>query len=253
MRMKTLLSWSTGKDSAWALHVLRQRPDVESSAWSPPSTPPSIASPCTACGARWSRRRRRRPACRCMCCRSPIPARTRTYERIMGAFVARQAAEGVAGHGVRRPVPGGHPPLSRDQARRHRHRAAVSRCGASTTGGLARDMIAGGLEAHVTCVDPRKLPAQLRRPALRSALLAELPAGVDPCAENGEFHTFACAGPMFRRPIAVDGRRARHPRRLRLLRPGSAAARPAQGCGSLMPGMRPKRLTRPSLQSIGPA
>ena len=65
-------------------------------------------------------------------------------------------------------------------------------------------MIAGGLEAYVTCVDPRKLPAELRRPALRCGAAGELPAGVDPCAENGEFHTFCCAGPMFRHPIAVE-------------------------------------------------
>jgi iron complex transport system substrate-binding protein len=72
------------------------------------------------------------------------------------------------------------------------------------TGKLAREMIAGGLEAYVTCVDPRKLPARLVGRRFDAALLAELPPGVDPCAENGEFHTFACAGPMFRSPIAVD-------------------------------------------------
>ena len=71
------------------------------------------------------------------------------------------------------------------------------------TGRLAREMIAGGLEAYVTCVDPRKLPASFAGRRFDLDLLADLPAGVDPCAENGEFHTFACAGPMFTRPIAV--------------------------------------------------
>ena len=71
------------------------------------------------------------------------------------------------------------------------------------TGKLAREMIAGGLEAYVTCVDPRKLPAGFAGRRFDFGLLADLPAGVDPCAENGEFHTFACAGPMFARPIAV--------------------------------------------------
>src|SRR5262249_39233518 len=69
---------------------------------------------------------------------------------------------------------------------------------------LAREMIAGGLEAYVTCVDPRKLPTRFAGRRFDAALLSELPAGVDPCAENGEFHTFACAGPMFHSPIAVD-------------------------------------------------
>ena len=71
------------------------------------------------------------------------------------------------------------------------------------TGRLAREMIAGGLEAYVTCVDPRKLPTTFAGRRFDLGLLADLPAGVDPCAENGEFHTFACAGPMFTRPIAV--------------------------------------------------
>jgi diphthamide synthase (EF-2-diphthine--ammonia ligase) len=71
------------------------------------------------------------------------------------------------------------------------------------TGQLARTMIDGGLAAHVACLDPRKLPERLAGRRFDAALLAELPAGVDPCAENGEFHTFAAAGPMFREPIAV--------------------------------------------------
>jgi diphthamide synthase (EF-2-diphthine--ammonia ligase) len=68
---------------------------------------------------------------------------------------------------------------------------------------LARDMIGAGLVAHVACLDPRKLPASLAGRRFDLDLLAELPAGVDPCAENGEFHTFASAGPMFRHPIPV--------------------------------------------------
>ena len=65
-------------------------------------------------------------------------------------------------------------------------------------------MIDGGLEAYLACIDPRKLPERFAGRRFDAALLAELPRGVDPCAENGEFHTFACAGPMFRHPIAVD-------------------------------------------------
>jgi diphthamide synthase (EF-2-diphthine--ammonia ligase) len=66
-------------------------------------------------------------------------------------------------------------------------------------------MIAAGVIAHVVCLDPRKLPEGLAGRRFDQALLDALPADVDPCAENGEFHTFASAGPMFRRaiPIAV--------------------------------------------------
>ena len=65
-------------------------------------------------------------------------------------------------------------------------------------------MIDGGLCAVVTCVDPRKLPQDFAGRHFDHALVDTLPAGVDPCAENGEFHTFACAGPMFSKPIAVE-------------------------------------------------
>ena len=72
------------------------------------------------------------------------------------------------------------------------------------TPALAREMIAGGLRAVLTCVDPKQLAAEFCGRRFDEALLDALPAGVDPCGENGEFHSFACAGPMFRAPIAVE-------------------------------------------------
>lgn len=73
----------------------------------------------------------------------------------------------------------------------------------SNTAELARTMVDAGVAAHITCVDPRRLPAGFAGRVFDRDLLEELPAAVDPCGENGEFHTFAFAGPMFRRPIAV--------------------------------------------------
>ena len=64
-------------------------------------------------------------------------------------------------------------------------------------------MIDGGLRATLTCVDPRALDRAFAGRDFDETLLAELPAGVDPCGENGEFHTFAWAGPMFAAPIPV--------------------------------------------------
>ena len=72
-----------------------------------------------------------------------------------------------------------------------------------STAALAQDMIAGGLQARLTCVDPRKLDRAFAGRAFDQSLLRDLPAGVDPCGENGEFHSFAYAGPMFNHPIAV--------------------------------------------------
>src|SRR5205823_5392446 len=72
------------------------------------------------------------------------------------------------------------------------------------TAALADEMMRSGLRARLTCVDPRVVPAELAGAAFDRDLLARLPAGVDPCGENGEFHTFAWDGPMFRRAVAVQ-------------------------------------------------
>jgi uncharacterized protein (TIGR00290 family) len=71
------------------------------------------------------------------------------------------------------------------------------------TRALAHEMVDGGLEAHVTCVDPAKLDRAFAGRPFDRAFQADLPAAVDPCGENGEFHTFVSAGPMFSEPIAV--------------------------------------------------
>jgi diphthamide synthase (EF-2-diphthine--ammonia ligase) len=69
---------------------------------------------------------------------------------------------------------------------------------------LSREMIGGGLRAIVTCLDPRHLPAEFAGQPYDEAFLARLSADVDPCGENGEFHTFAFDGPMFREPVLVS-------------------------------------------------
>ncbi len=71
------------------------------------------------------------------------------------------------------------------------------------TGGLAREVIARGIVAHLVTVDPRQLDRRFAGAKFDERLLAALPETVDPCGENGEFHTFVSAGPMFAAPIAV--------------------------------------------------
>jgi diphthamide synthase (EF-2-diphthine--ammonia ligase) len=68
---------------------------------------------------------------------------------------------------------------------------------------LARDMVDGGLRAHLTCVDPKQLDRKFAGRIFDAQLLNDLPPGVDPCGENGEFHSFAFAGPMFHAPVRV--------------------------------------------------
>jgi len=72
------------------------------------------------------------------------------------------------------------------------------------TSQLARDMIAGGLRARLSCIDTRVLDPSFAGREFDEELLRDLPAGVDPCGENGEFHSYSYAGPMFRAPIAIE-------------------------------------------------
>ena len=65
-------------------------------------------------------------------------------------------------------------------------------------------MVDAGLRAYVTCVDPQKLDRSFAGRAFEPQFLRDIPAAVDPCGENGEFHTYACGGPMFRVPIVVE-------------------------------------------------
>jgi diphthamide synthase (EF-2-diphthine--ammonia ligase) len=71
------------------------------------------------------------------------------------------------------------------------------------TAELSRTMVAAGLKAHLTCVDPKQISAAFAGRSYDDDLLDELPAPVDPCGERGEFHTFAHDGPMFSRPLRV--------------------------------------------------
>jgi uncharacterized protein (TIGR00290 family) len=201
--MRTLLSWSTGKDSAWALHTLRRQPGV---------TVVGLVTTVNEAFGRVAMHGVRRELAEAQAAAAglplhilpiPYPCPNEVYERIMGAFLAGQAAEGVEAFAFG--------DLFLEDIRRYRE-ARLAGTGIQPlfplwgleTVRLARDMIAGGLEACVTCVDPRKLPPHFAGRRFDLALLGELPAGVDPCAENGEFHTFACAGPMFAHPIEVE-------------------------------------------------
>jgi diphthamide synthase (EF-2-diphthine--ammonia ligase) len=69
---------------------------------------------------------------------------------------------------------------------------------------LAQEMLAGGVRAYLTCVDPKKLDASFAGRSFDKKLLADFPPGIDPCGENGEFHTCVVAGPMFASPISVE-------------------------------------------------
>jgi uncharacterized protein (TIGR00290 family) len=133
----------------------------------------------------------------------PSPCSNEIYEQAMSAAMAQARAEDVL-HVV-------FGDLFLEDVRAYRE-SQLAACGMTPvfplwrrdTRQLANEMLAGGLSAYLTCVDPRKLDCSFAGKRFDDALLAALPANVDPCGENGEFHTFACAGPMFDEPIGVQ-------------------------------------------------
>jgi diphthamide synthase (EF-2-diphthine--ammonia ligase) len=132
----------------------------------------------------------------------PHPCSNEVYERAMAEVVARAKARGI------RDFVFGDLFLQDIREYRERNLAAAGARGhwpiwRRDTDRLAREMVAGGLRATVVCLDPRKMPRGFAGRTFDEEFLRDLPEGVDPCGENGEFHTVVWAGPMFRAPLRV--------------------------------------------------
>jgi uncharacterized protein (TIGR00290 family) len=199
---KCMVSWSSGKDSAWMVHVLRERSDIE------------LAGVLTTVNEKYSRvamhavreelLEAQADALGLPLWKVPIPSPcpNEIYERAMAAAVARALADGFTHMAFG--------DLFLEDIRRYREEKLAGTgltplfplFGANTAQ-LARDMIAGGLKARLTCVNPKVLHARFAGRDFDATLLEELPPSVDPCGERGEFHSFAYAGPMFSRPIPI--------------------------------------------------
>jgi uncharacterized protein (TIGR00290 family) len=203
---RVLLSWSGGKDSAWALHLLRQMPEYE------------VVALLTTINERFRRVaihgfREELLDLQVASIGLPIwkvdlpfPCSNAEYELRMESVCARAVAEGIDG------IAFGDLFLEDIRAYRIARLAGTGlepifpvwtpNLGVSTAE-LARQMVAAGLKAHLTCIDPRVLQPNFAGRTFDEQLLADLPVNVDPCGERGEFHTFACAGPMFSQSISV--------------------------------------------------
>src|ERR1700690_3810580 len=200
---KAWLAWSSGKDSAWALHTVRQSGEFEIVALL--TTVNRTHQRVAMHAVRESLLEKQAAAVGLPLVRVPIPSPcpNATYEHAMSDAMARARAEGVwhVVFGV----------LFLEDIRAYREKQ-LAVCGMTPvfpvwgleTRGLAEQMLVGGLSAYLTCVDPRKLDRRFAGRRFDAELLADLPRGVDPCGENGEFHTFANEGPMFREKIPVD-------------------------------------------------
>jgi uncharacterized protein (TIGR00290 family) len=201
-RPKAWLAWSSGKDSAWALHTIRQRGDFDIVALlttvnrdhqrvAMHAVRESLLDAQAAAAGL--------PLVKVLI---PSPCPNEFYEQAMSETMLRARAAGVS-HVV-------FGDLFLEDIRAYREKQ-LANCGMTPifplwrrdTRRLAEEMLAGGLSAYLTCIDPRKLRREFAGRRFDAGLLAALPSSVDPCGENGEFHTFACAGPMFRGPIPV--------------------------------------------------
>lgn len=197
------LCWSSGKDSAWALHVTRQQGHVEIVGLLTVVTEPYHRV--SMHGVREQILAAQAEAAGLPLQRVPIPADCpdEAYRRAMCRAVEEAKAEGVA-----EMIFGD---IRLEDVRAYRE-AQLDGSGITprfplwgrSTAELAAEMIVAGLVAHVTCLDPTKVPRELAGEVYDKSFLQRLPAEVDPCAEAGEFHTCVSAGPMFAHPIPVE-------------------------------------------------
>jgi len=203
MRAKTLLAWSSGKDSAYALWTLLQRPDIEVVGLL--TTLNSDANRVSMHAVQEVVLEAQARACRLPLFKVPLPdpCSDEQYRAAMSVAIdeARERKVQAVAFGD----------LFLADVRAYRE-AQLSGTGLTPlfplwgrpTAALARKMIDNGMEAIVTCVDTEQLDARFAGRSFDRSLLEDLPEGVDPCAENGEFHTVAIAGPMFYERVGVD-------------------------------------------------
>ena len=200
--MRVLLSWSSGKDCAWALHVLRTRGEHEVVGLL--TTINTAVARVSMHAVREEVLDRQAAAVGLPLVKVRIPAvcSNSQYEAAMGAALGQAARSGIEA------VAFGD--LFLEEVRRYREQklaptgiAPLFPLWGKPTGDLAYEMVTAGMQAYVTCVDPRQLDRSFAGRAFNHAFLSDLPESVDRCGENGEFHSFAFAGPMFSRPLGV--------------------------------------------------
>jgi uncharacterized protein (TIGR00290 family) len=204
MAMKRiLLSWSSGKDSAWSLHVLRQRGEYKVA---------GLLTTFNEAADRVAMHAVRRDLVEQQAAAAglplwavplPWPCSNEQYESLMAQTCAKAVSEGIEG------VAFGDLFLGDVRAYREKQMTGtglqpIFPVWGRLTRALAEEMIAGGLRAKLTCVDTTKLDQSFAGREFDQSLLSALPAGVDPCGERGEFHSFVYAGPMLNATLPIS-------------------------------------------------
>ena len=202
MTKRVMLSWSSGKDSAWALHKLRRDPDVECI---------GLFTTVNSEFDRIAMHAVRRSLLEAQAASIglpldiipiPYPCPNETYEAAMSAFIGEAKARGVTHFAFG--------DLFLEDIRRYREEKLAGTgieplfpLWGLPTRALAKEMVAGGLRAFITCIDPKQAPREWAGRLFDAAFVDAIPAGIDPCGERGEFHTFVCDGPMLRQSVEV--------------------------------------------------
>lgn len=201
-RAKALIAWSSGKDSAWALHEARRANEFD--IVGAVTTITDTFSRVSMHGVREELLQAQLEAAGlpAIVVRIPYPCPNEIYEQKMAATMTDAKARAIT-H-----IIFGDLYLEDVRAYRERQLAGsgitpVFPLWGQPTGPLARAMIESGVEAHLATVDLKKLPAAFAGRRFDLGLLDALPEGTDPCGENGEFHSFVSAGPMLKRKIPV--------------------------------------------------
>ncbi len=199
---KALIAWSSGKDSAWALQVARAAGDYDIV---------GALTTVTDSFARVSMHGVREELLAAQCeaaglpsitVRIPYPCTNDIYEREMAKAMQAAQADGVT-HVIFGDLFLADLRAWREEKLKSIGMTAVFPIWMQPTDVLAREMIAAGVEAHLAVVDLKKLPSSFAGRKFDAGLLAALPEAIDPCGENGEFHSFVSAGPMLKRKISV--------------------------------------------------
>lgn len=203
MGKKTFLSWSSGKDSAWALYVLRQDPQIEVTGLF--CTVNMKFDRVAMHGVRIEllQQQAENAGLPLHLIQIPYPCSDEEYAAAMTSFIDAAKREEVECFAFG--------DLFLEEVRQYREEnlkgtgiTPIFPLWGRPTDELSREMVTGGLKAMVTCTDPKCLSGEFAGREYDAALLEALPDGVDPCGEKGEFHSFAFDGPMFQKPIGIS-------------------------------------------------
>jgi len=198
---KALIAWSSGKDSAWALHEVRRADEYE--VVGALTTITETFGRVSIHGVREELLLAQLAAAGLppMLVPIPYPCPNEVYEARMAAATAQARDSGIT-HMIFGDLFLGDVRAYREQKLAGSGITPVFPLWGRPTAALARAMIAAGVEAYIVCVDRKRLASDFAGRRFDQAL-ADFPAAVDPCGENGEFHSFVAAGPMLRRAVAV--------------------------------------------------